>query len=129
MHRHRPPATTTRLLSVKHSFGIGKRMVGFLVSSNRLCSILLSFFLTNRSCCFTEVKQLKSLVRNIIDPSRDLGHVDRALKASKTTASADTPKGNGDALKTDLETDQRGKDQGKVDTNQESQKDACQDCQ
>lgn len=25
----------------------------------------------------TEVKQLKQLVRNIIDPSRDLGHVDR----------------------------------------------------
>jgi hypothetical protein len=31
-----------------------------------------------------EVKQLKASVRNIIDPSRDLGHVDRALnKASK----------------------------------------------
>ncbi|KAL1987955.1 hypothetical protein VTN96DRAFT_1479 [Rasamsonia emersonii] len=28
---------------------------------------------------FPEVKQLKSLVRNIVDPSRDLGHVDRAL--------------------------------------------------
>ncbi|KAL2371707.1 hypothetical protein RJ035_004858 [Blastomyces gilchristii] len=28
---------------------------------------------------FPETKQLKSLVRNIIDPSRDLGHVDRAL--------------------------------------------------
>lgn len=27
----------------------------------------------------TETKQLKSLVRNIVDPSRDLGHVDRAL--------------------------------------------------
>ncbi|QKX53348.1 uncharacterized protein TRUGW13939_00426 [Talaromyces rugulosus] len=75
---------------------------------------------------FPEVKQLKSLVRNIIDPSRDLGHVDRALKASKTATSADAPKGNGDTL----QTDQRGKDQGKEDdTNQESQKDACQDCQ
>ncbi|KKZ60190.1 selenoprotein W-like protein [[Emmonsia] crescens] len=28
---------------------------------------------------FPETKQLKSLVRNIVDPSRDLGHVDRAL--------------------------------------------------
>ncbi|PGH18618.1 hypothetical protein AJ79_00397 [Helicocarpus griseus UAMH5409] len=28
---------------------------------------------------FPETKQLKSLVRNIIDPTRDLGHVDRAL--------------------------------------------------
>jgi hypothetical protein len=25
------------------------------------------------------VKQLKALVRDIVDPSRDLGHVDRAL--------------------------------------------------
>lgn len=29
-----------------------------------------------------EVKMLKSLVRNIVDPARDLGHVDRALKQS-----------------------------------------------
>ncbi|GAD92517.1 hypothetical protein PAAG_00818 [Paecilomyces variotii No. 5] len=28
---------------------------------------------------FPEVKNLKSLVRNVVDPSRDLGHVDRAL--------------------------------------------------
>jgi hypothetical protein len=28
----------------------------------------------------TEVKALKSLVRNIIAPTRDLGHTDRALK-------------------------------------------------
>ncbi|KAK2809407.1 hypothetical protein FQN50_003866 [Emmonsiellopsis sp. PD_5] len=32
---------------------------------------------------FPETKQLKSLVRNIIDPSRDLGHVDRALAKKK----------------------------------------------
>jgi predicted Rdx family selenoprotein len=31
-----------------------------------------------------EVKQLKALVRNIVDPTRNLGHVDRALnKANK----------------------------------------------
>ncbi|RJE20333.1 selenoprotein [Aspergillus sclerotialis] len=30
---------------------------------------------------FPEVKTLKSLVRNIIDPNRDLGHTDRALRA------------------------------------------------
>ncbi|EHA26397.1 hypothetical protein ASPNIDRAFT_127851, partial [Aspergillus niger ATCC 1015] len=28
---------------------------------------------------FPEVKVLKSLVRNVVDPSRDLGHTDRAL--------------------------------------------------
>ncbi|QGA20622.1 hypothetical protein EYB26_008328 [Talaromyces marneffei] len=33
---------------------------------------------------FPEVKQLKALVRNIVDPTRNLGHVDRALnKANK----------------------------------------------
>ncbi|EER43311.1 conserved hypothetical protein [Histoplasma capsulatum H143] len=31
----------------------------------------------------TETKQLKSLVRNIVDPLRDLGHVDRALAQKK----------------------------------------------
>jgi hypothetical protein len=29
---------------------------------------------------YAEVKALKSLVRNIIAPNRDLGHTDRALK-------------------------------------------------
>jgi hypothetical protein len=33
-----------------------------------------------------EVKVLKSLVRNVIDPSRDLGHTDRALKKGSTVA-------------------------------------------
>ncbi|KAJ5861212.1 uncharacterized protein N7529_008522 [Penicillium soppii] len=43
---------------------------------------------------FPEVKALKSLVRNVIAPERDLGHTDRALKAQqveqkeKTTAAA-----------------------------------------
>ena len=30
---------------------------------------------------FIEVKALKSLVRNVIAPERDLGHTDRALRA------------------------------------------------
>ncbi|PYI27329.1 hypothetical protein BP00DRAFT_323169, partial [Aspergillus indologenus CBS 114.80] len=29
---------------------------------------------------FPEVKVLKSLVRNVVDPGRDLGHTDRALR-------------------------------------------------
>ena len=29
---------------------------------------------------FPEVKQLKQLVRNVIDPDRDLGHIDRHHK-------------------------------------------------
>ncbi|RAO69169.1 uncharacterized protein BHQ10_005181 [Talaromyces amestolkiae] len=32
---------------------------------------------------FPEVKQLKALVRNIVDPTRNLGHVDRALNKEK----------------------------------------------
>ncbi|EDN07040.1 selenoprotein domain-containing protein [Histoplasma capsulatum] len=37
---------------------------------------------------FPETKQLKSLVRNIVDPSRDLGHVDRALAQKKGAGKA-----------------------------------------
>ncbi|KAJ5142623.1 uncharacterized protein N7515_001410 [Penicillium bovifimosum] len=35
---------------------------------------------------FPEVKALKSLVRNVIAPDRDLGHTDRALKKEKAQA-------------------------------------------
>jgi hypothetical protein len=37
-----------------------------------------------------EVKQLKSLVRNIVDPARDLGHVDRALSKKTSHTGAET---------------------------------------
>lgn len=36
--------------------------------------------LSDHSFPYTEVKALKSLVRNVIAPNRDLGHTDRALK-------------------------------------------------
>ncbi|KUL86243.1 hypothetical protein ZTR_08416 [Talaromyces verruculosus] len=36
-----------------------------------------------RDSGFPEVKQLKALVRNIVDPTRNLGHVDRALNKEK----------------------------------------------
>lgn len=36
----------------------------------------------------TEVKQLKQLVRNIIDPSRDLGHVDRQKDKAQSGGSS-----------------------------------------
>ncbi|KAL5046382.1 Rdx family-domain-containing protein [Aspergillus fruticulosus] len=49
---------------------------------------------------FPEVKELKSRVRNVIDPGRDLGHTDRALKKGSTisasaTATASTGTGSG----------------------------------
>lgn len=40
------------------------------------------------------MKTLKSLVRNIIDPNRDLGHTDRALRAG-TQAQSETESGSG----------------------------------
>ncbi|KAF3393846.1 hypothetical protein F1880_004964 [Penicillium rolfsii] len=60
---------------------------------------------------FPEVKVLKSLVRNIIAPNRDLGHTDRALKKEE-------------------EKRQGEKAQKKQDTAQEQdeQKKECQDC-
>ncbi|BCS29476.1 SelT/SelW/SelH family protein [Aspergillus puulaauensis] len=39
---------------------------------------------------FPEVKELKSRVRNVIDPTRNLGHTDRALKKGAETAEAAT---------------------------------------
>ncbi|OJJ39716.1 hypothetical protein ASPWEDRAFT_25523 [Aspergillus wentii DTO 134E9] len=53
---------------------------------------------------FPEVKVLKSLVRNVIDPSRDLGHTDRALKANAPqgqSAPADEKKAEGQKEKCD----------------------------
>lgn len=43
----------------------------------------------------TEVKQLKSLVRNIVDPSRSLGHTDRALRAANVPTQTQTDGGDG----------------------------------
>lgn len=62
---------------------------------------------------YVEVKHLKSLVRNIIDPSRDLGHTDRALKA----ANAPT-QGHG-----------HGHGQGSAQGGQDQKKEDCQECQ
>ncbi len=44
---------------------------------------------TNLFIKYLEVKHLKQLVRNIIDPTRDLGHVDRHNKSEKTEQSGD----------------------------------------
>lgn len=58
---------------------------------------------------FAEVKALKSLVRNVIAPNRDLGHTDRALK-----------KNQAEEEKKDVKTE-------KGDGNQQGKKD-CEDC-
>lgn len=36
---------------------------------------------------FPETKELKNRVRNIIEPDRDLGHIDRSLKKNKQVPS------------------------------------------
>ncbi|RAL08185.1 SelT/SelW/SelH family protein [Aspergillus homomorphus CBS 101889] len=59
---------------------------------------------------FPEVKVLKSLVRNVVDPGRDLGHTDRALKKKKEQ------EGDGDKQGPTTEAEGKGKDQ-------------CEDCQ
>ena len=42
---------------------------------------------------YAEVKVLKSLVRNIIAPNRDLGHTDRALKKEEEKRKEDKTQG------------------------------------
>ena len=64
-----------------------------------LCFFFLCFVLFVPKLTTTEVKTLKSLVRNVIDPQRDLGHTDRALRgegsstATAATAAGDTTAG------------------------------------
>lgn len=74
-------------------------MAGFLVCFPPLtplssivlyCTVHVHGKLNLFSFASAEVKQLKSLVRNIVDPSRDLGHVDRALGKEHKSAGAET---------------------------------------
>ncbi|KAI5284931.1 hypothetical protein KEM54_000943 [Ascosphaera aggregata] len=60
-----------------------------------------------------ETKQLKALVRDVIDPSRNLGHIDRSLKKSHQTDKGGPPT---------TETEDDGEKQRK-------EQEACEDCQ
>ena len=53
----------------------------------------------------TEVKQLKALVRNIVDPTRNLGHVDRALNKEKKDSPAEAAKPEDGAKQQQEQTD------------------------
>ena len=66
---------------------------------------------------YVEVKHLKSLVLNIIDPSRDLGHTDRALKAANAPTQGH---GHGHG---------HGHGQGSAQGGQDQKKEDCQECQ
>ncbi|ODM24054.1 hypothetical protein SI65_01644 [Aspergillus cristatus] len=78
---------------------------------------------------FPEVKQLKALVRNIVDPSRSLGHTDRALRAAnvptqtQTQTSADGKRGSVSGVSQDMES-------GNANANVHGkEKERCEECQ
>lgn len=64
---------------------------------------------SNHFFLYSEVKALKSLVRNVIAPNRDLGHTDRALKKEQ---------GEQKEVKKEEEKKEESKDKA-----------ACEDCQ
>ncbi|KAL4816134.1 Rdx family-domain-containing protein [Aspergillus spinulosporus] len=82
---------------------------------------------------FPEVKELKSRVRNVIDPGRDLGHTDRALKkgsnASHSTPATTTGTGT-DATATPASSSARAKiiDETAAGSERKSNRDVCEDC-
>ncbi|KAJ5106265.1 hypothetical protein N7456_002940 [Penicillium angulare] len=69
---------------------------------------------------FPEVKALKSLVRNVIAPERDLGHTDRALKKERDEKN----------LKVEKKDDEKSfvEQKGKDDSESSSGKKECEDC-
>jgi len=78
-----------------------------------------------------EVKQLKALVRNIVDPSRSLGHTDRALRAAnvptqtqiQTQTSADGKRRSVSGVSQDMES-------GNANANVHGkEKESCEECQ
>jgi hypothetical protein len=90
--------------------GWGVSWYVLLPKSPRVYVYIFSFtYLTT----IAEVKALKSLVRNVIAPERDLGHTDRALKAQQGGQKEKTKKEEGKELE-----DKEDKDAK-----------ACEDCQ
>ncbi|EEH19095.1 hypothetical protein PABG_01414 [Paracoccidioides brasiliensis Pb03] len=72
---------------------------------------------------FPEVKQLKALVRNVVDPSRDLGHIDRALAEQRSregisVSGAEEKGGRGELTQTQKQTESTTAEAG-----------VCEDCE
>ncbi|KAK2834964.1 hypothetical protein FQN49_006738 [Arthroderma sp. PD_2] len=65
---------------------------------------------------FPETKQLKALVRDIIDPSRDLGHIDRALVKGRVGGGEDQEQVQGQG---------QGQGQGQADGGESK---GCEEC-
>lgn len=72
------------------------------------------------------MKQLKASVRNIIDPSRDLGHVDRALnKASKPEENGPNNQAQGEII---AEPEEGASQNNQIDKSLMTEQ-KCEDCQ
>ncbi|EED16867.1 selenoprotein domain protein [Talaromyces stipitatus ATCC 10500] len=85
---------------------------------------------------FPEVKQLKALVRNIVDPTRDLGHVDRALnKANKDKEDSTVTKSENSAEKQQVGADATAAASTATQTDEKEEdlplkpQEPCEDCQ
>ncbi|KAF3484185.1 selenoprotein domain-containing protein [Arthroderma uncinatum] len=73
---------------------------------------------------FPETKQLKALVRDIIDPSRDLGHIDRALKGRVGGGGSGSGGGDGQE-QVQVQGQGQGQGQGQAD---DSESKGCEEC-
>lgn len=73
---------------------------------------------------FPETKELKNRVRNIIDPSKDMGHIDRRLKKDKAELEALKDGKSDNALPVELEQNTVSELTEALERQQES----CEDC-
>jgi len=94
---------------------------------SRYFPLFLGLLGMNRVLTAAEVKQLKALVRNIVDPSRSLGHTDRALRAAnvptQTQTGAGGKRGSLSGVSQDMES-------GNANANVHGkEKERCEECQ
>ncbi|KIV85758.1 hypothetical protein PV11_01418 [Exophiala sideris] len=76
---------------------------------------------------FPETKELKNRVRNIIEPDRDLGHIDRRLKKDQEAQSKSGVSGVGDPSVARLHGDSNGQ-QIAVGEGKGGEQKECEDC-
>ncbi len=80
---------------------------------------------------FPETKELKSRVRNIIEPDRDLGHIDRSLKKSAAKGEGAKPQVTEDNA-TGSQPNEESKGEPPIGGSigqEENEKKDCEDCQ
>ena len=85
-HASSPPTTLTTAVGSNASPTIDSELTtASIATRTEEVSIIQETCIWDRKAegGFPETKELKSRVRNLIQPGRDLGHVDRSLKKSK----------------------------------------------